>query len=152
MNESVLPDLIRILQTQLAQLEKEITLYDEQLLWATRDGIINSGGNLTLHLIGNLNYYIGANLGGTGYLRNREEEFSAKGISRAELLKMIRQASDMIGAVLNNLSETNLKQDYPIIVLDRPTSIQYFLLHLSAHLGYHLGQINYLRRILSTNS
>jgi hypothetical protein len=148
MNASFLPDLVRIFQTQLTQLEKEIGLYDEHLLWAVKDGIINSGGNLTLHLIGNLNHYIGASLGETGYIRNRENEFAAKDISSTELLDMIRRSSDMIAAVLNNFSETDVEQEYPLIVLDKPTSIQYFLLHLSAHLGYHLGQINYIRRIL----
>jgi hypothetical protein len=148
MNASILPDLVRIFQTHLAQLEKEISSYDEDLLWAIRPGIANSGGNLALHLIGNLNYYIGASLGETGYIRNRDNEFAAKDVPSADLLNMIRHTSEMIAGVLNNFSEIDLEQDYPIIVLDRPTSVQYFLLHLSAHLAYHLGQINYIRRIL----
>ena len=148
MNASFLPDLVRIFQGQLTQLEKEISLYDEKLLWAVKDGITNSAGNLTLHLIGNLNFYIGATLGDTGFIRNRENEFAAKDVSLAELLDMIRRTIDMIAAVLNNFPEIDLEQEYPIIVLERPTSIQYFLFHLSAHLGYHLGQINYIRRIL----
>jgi hypothetical protein len=148
MNASILPDLVRIFQTQLAQLESEISLYDENLLWAVKPGITNSGGNLTLHLVGNLNHYIGASLGDTGYVRNRENEFAAQDISSSNLISMIRRTSDMIAAVLNNFSETDLEQEYPLIVLDRATSVQYFLLHLSAHLGYHLGQINYVRRIL----
>jgi hypothetical protein len=148
MNASFLPDLIKIFQTQLGQLEKEISLYDEGLLWAIKPGIINPGGNLALHLVGNLNHYVGANLGKTGYVRNRENEFAAKNISSAELLNMIRETSKMIAKVLNNFPETDLEQEYPIIVLDKPTSVQYFLLHLSAHLSYHLGQINYIRRIL----
>ena len=150
MYASLLPELARVFQGQLSQLEKEISLYDEALLWAVKDGITNSGGNLTLHLIGNLNYYIGAILGDTGYTRNRENEFAAKDVSSTELLDMIRRTSEMIAAVLNNFSETALEQEYPIIVLEKPSSTQYFLLHLSEHLGYHLGQINYLRRILQT--
>jgi len=146
MNASFLPNLVRIFQNQLAQLEKEISLYDEHLLWTINPGITNPGGNLTLHLVGNLNYYIGANLGKTGYIRNREE-FAAKNIPSAELLKMIRETSEMIAEALN-FPETDLEQEYPIMVLDKPTSVQYFLLHLSAHLSYHLGQINYIRRIL----
>ena len=148
MNASFLPDLISIFKTQLTQLEKEISLYDEHLLWTIKPGIINPGGNLALHLVGNLNCYIGANLGKTGYVRNRENEFAAKNISSAGLLNMIRETSKMIAEVLNNFSETDLEHEYPIIVLDKPTSVQYFLLHLSAHLAYHLGQINYIRRIL----
>ena len=152
MNASFLPELITIFQVQLRQLEKEISLFDEGLLWSIKPGVSNSGGNLALHLVGNLNFYIGANLGETGYVRNRDNEFAARNIPSAELLNMIRETSKMIAGVLSDFPETELEQDFPIIVLDKPTSVQYFLLHLSAHLSYHLGQINYLRRVLQANS
>lgn len=145
---SFLPDLAMIFQKQLEQLEKEIASFQKELLWTVKPGIINSGGNLALHLVGNLNHYVGAILGNTGYLRNRENEFSAKNILSAELISMIRETHKMVTDVLNNLPESGLEQEYPIIVFDKPMSVQYFLIHLSSHLGYHLGQINYIRRIL----
>ena len=148
MNASFLPELIRVIQANLEQLEKEISSFDQQLLWRTRAGVVNSAGNLTLHLVGNLNYYIGAILGQTGYVRNRENEFAAKDIPSVELINMIRKTHLMIGEVLNSLAEIELDQDYPVVVFDKPMSSRYFLMHLSAHLAYHLGQINYLRRIL----
>lgn len=148
MNASFLPELSAIFKKQLEQLEKEIALYQEDLLWTIRPGIINSGGNLALHLVGNLNHYVGAILGKTGYMRNRENEFSANNILSAELISMIRETRDMVIEIVNGLPESELAQDYPIVVFDKPMSIQYFILHLSSHLGYHLGQINYIRRIL----
>ena len=148
MKASFLPDLLTIFQTQITQLEKEVGLFDEHLLWSVKPGISNSGGNLALHLVGNLNHFIGAIIGKTGYIRNRENEFAAKNLQPDELLNMIRQTNIMIADVLNHFPETDLEQEYPIIVFDKPMSYQYFLLHLSAHLAYHLGQINYIRRIL----
>ena len=148
MNASFLPELAGIFQKQLEQLEAEIALYQEELLWTIKPGISNSGGNLALHLAGNLNYYVGAILGKTGYVRNRENEFSAKNILSIELVSIIRETRKMVIDVLNKLPETELEQVYPVIVFDKPMSVQYFLIHLSSHLGYHLGQINYIRRIL----
>ena len=152
MNASFLPGLVTIFQNHLTQLEKEINLFDENLLWAVKPGIANSGGNLTLHLVGNLNHFIGATLGETGYVRNRENEFAAKNIPAGKLLNMIQQTHKMIADVLNNFPETNLEQEYPVMVFDKTMTVQYFLLHLSAHLAYHLGQINYLRRILQNQN
>jgi len=148
MNASFLPELAGIFQKQLVQLEKEIALYQEDVLWTIKPGITNSGGNLALHLVGNLNQYIGAVLGKTGYVRNRDNEFSAQNHSSAELISMIHETRKMIIDVFNKLPETGLEQEYPLIVFDKPMSVQYFLIHLSSHLGYHLGQINYIRRIL----
>jgi hypothetical protein len=148
MNASFLPELIKLFQSQLNNLEKEIDLFEEGSLWSIKPGISNSGGNLTLHLIGNLNHYIGAIMGHTGYVRNRENEFSAQDIPAGTLIKMVQDTRMMIGDVLLNcFSEVALEEEYPLVVFDKPMTVQYFLLHLSAHLGYHSGQINYLRRI-----
>ena len=141
MNASFLSELAGIFQKQLEQLENEIALFQEELLWTSQPGITNPGGNLALHLVGNLNHYVGAMLGKTGYLRNRENEFSAKNVLSAELISMIRETRKTVVDVLNSFPETGLEQEYPIIVFDKPMSVQYFLIHLSSHLGYHLGQI-----------
>lgn len=148
MNATFLPELITIIQAKLEQLEKKISSFEQPFLWKTQPSVLNSAGNLTLHLLGNLNYYIGAVLGQTGYIRNRENEFAAKDVPSVELLHMIRETHLMIGEVLNSLPEVALHKNYPMLVFDKPMSSSYFLMHLSAHLAYHLGQINYLRRIL----
>ena len=73
-------------------LKSEIESYEnESDIWKTQKGITNSAGNLCLHIIGNLNTYIGAQYGKTGYIRNRPLEFSLKDISRAELLSKIEE-------------------------------------------------------------
>lgn len=133
----------------LERLRKEIELYhNEHNLWIIDADITNSGGNLCLHLIGNLNTYIGNEIGKTGYIRDRPLEFSVKDIPQQELLKKIDETILVVNRSLDKLSEEELQNEYPIIVLDKATSYEYFLVHLTTHLGYHLGQINYHRRLL----
>ncbi len=138
-----------LLHRDLSKLRYEIQAYKKEAnLWHIEKEIANSAGNLCLHLVGNLNTYIGATLGHTGYIRHREKEFLLKGIAQEELIKMIDDTIGMIATVLPNLSESILSQDYPGVVLKEKTSIEFFLVHLSGHLSYHLGQINYHRRLL----
>ncbi|RTY82129.1 DUF1572 domain-containing protein [Flavobacterium sp. LS1P28] len=130
-------------------LKSEIESYEnESDIWKTQKGIANSAGNLCLHIIGNLNTYIGAQYGKTGYIRNRPLEFSLKDISRAELVSKIEETIVILVNALNTLSEEDLKMEYPLLVLKNKTSTEFILLHLTTHLAYHLGQINYHRRLL----
>lgn len=141
--------IAKLLQRDLEKLKQELLQYrDETLIWKTVAGISNSAGNLCLHLVGNLNSYIGAELGQTGYIRNRELEFSQKDIPREELIRKIEGTIEVVTHTLNRLPEEALAQEYPLLVLKEKTSTGYFLTHLAVHLGYHLGQINYHRRIL----
>jgi uncharacterized damage-inducible protein DinB len=107
-----------------------------------------TGGNLCLHLIGNLNTYIGKELGGTGYIRNRDLEFSQKDIPRDELLKKIDETILVVEKTLDIITNQQLEEEYPAIVFAEKMSTGFFLIHLLAHLTYHLGQINYHRRLL----
>jgi uncharacterized damage-inducible protein DinB len=133
----------------LKRLKDEIELYSkEENLWIIDKGIANSAGNLCLHLLGNLNTYIAAQIGGTDYVRNRALEFSAKSISRNELTGKIDKVIALITQSLSTLTEQELQQEYPILVFDKKTSTEFFLVHLVTHLNYHLGQINYHRRLL----
>ncbi len=133
----------------LNRLKDEIQLYNkEENLWVVDKQILNSAGNLCLHLIGNLNTYIGAEFGGTGYIRNRPEEFSLKNIPRAVIVGKIEDTIRMLEAAVGTLTEEQLENEYPQLVLAGKTSTQYFLIHLAMHLSYHLGQINYHRRLL----
>lgn len=141
--------IAKLLQRDLEKLKQELLQYqDETLIWKTVAGISNSAGNLCLHLVGNLNTYIGAELGQSGYIRNRELEFSQKDIPREELIQKIEGTIEVVTQTLDRLPAEALAQEYPLLVLKEKTSTGYFLTHLAVHLGYHLGQINYHRRIL----
>ena len=133
----------------LNKLKTEIEAYQkEENLWKIDKNIANSAGNLTLHLVGNINHFIGAQLGNTGYVRHRELEFSLKDVPRAELIEKVEATIAMIDSVLLQLSEEDLKKEYPLVVFESKMTTDYFLIHLVAHLDYHLGQINYHRRLL----
>jgi hypothetical protein len=138
-----------IFERDLNKLKLEVEAYqNEANLWLIEGAILNSSGNLCLHLIGNLNAYIGAELGNTGYIRDRPFEFSGKHIPKQDLIQKIDQTLSMIKNTLESLSDEELKQDYPKIVFKEKMSVEYFLIHLTTHLTYHLGQINYHRRLL----
>jgi uncharacterized damage-inducible protein DinB len=138
-----------IFKRDLLKLQEELSLYNkEENLWRVEHNISNAAGNLCLHLIGNLNTYIGAVLGNTGYVRNRPEEFSLKNIPRALLLAELDRTIEVIDGVLPRLTETQLADEYPQQVFDYKMTTGYFLVHLASHLGYHLGQVNYHRRLL----
>jgi hypothetical protein len=133
----------------LNKLKTEIEAYqNESNIWKIQKRIDNSAGNLCLHLVGNLNTYIGAELGKTGYIRNRVLEFSLKDIPRAELIQKIEETIVVVNNALKIISEEELKMEFPLLVFEKKTSTEFMLIHLTTHLAYHLGQINYHRRLL----
>lgn len=133
----------------LNKLKAEVEAYqNEENLWKTDKNISNSTGNLCLHLIGNLNHFIGTHLGNTGYVRHRELEFSSKDTPRSELIERIKATAAMIDAVLSQLPDAEMEKEYPLVVFEDKMTTGYFLIHLLSHLDYHLGQINYHRRLL----
>ncbi len=141
--------LIILFERDLNKLKEELLAYQsEENIWKVEGNIANSAGNLVLHLIGNLNTYIGAEIGKTGYVRNRPLEFSDKNVPRTKLLKELDDTIQVIKEALPRLSAEDFEAEYPILVFDRKTSTEYFLTHLVAHLAYHLGQVNYHRRLL----
>ena len=134
----------------LNKLKLEIESYqNESQVWAIDKNISNSAGNLCLHLIGNLNTYIGAEIGKTGYIRNRELEFSLKDVPKSELIEKIENTILVVNKALDTLTETDLEAIYPLAVFEKEMTTGFFLIHLSTHLAYHLGQINYHRRLLA---
>jgi uncharacterized damage-inducible protein DinB len=146
--------LTQTLQTifvrDLNKLKKELESYpNEADIWKIEKLIANSAGNLCLHLVGNLNTYIGTVLGNTGYVRNRDLEFSLKDIPQKELIEKVVATIQVIEKVLPTISEEKLKEEYPLLVLAEKTSVEFFLVHLAAHLSYHLGQVNYHRRLVA---
>ena len=133
----------------LNKLKTEIDSYqNESQIWQIDKNISNSAGNLCLHLIGNINTYIGTELGKTDYIRDRPLEFSLKDIPRSELISKIEQTIVMVNTTLDSLTEADLEAIYPQIVFEKEMTTGFFLVHLATHLGYHLGQINYHRRLI----
>jgi uncharacterized damage-inducible protein DinB len=144
--------LRKLFGRDLNKLKLEIESYqDEKKIWYTEKSINNSAGNLCLHLVGNLNAYIGAVLGNSGYVRKRDLEFTLKDVPRKQLVRSIEETIATINATLDRLTEADLQSEYPELVLAEKTSTEYFLVHLATHLGYHLGQVNYHRRLLDRN-
>lgn len=133
----------------LDKLKTELQSYsDEQKIWIVDTGISNSAGNLCLHLLGNLNHFIGAVLGNTGYVRNRDLEFTQQDIPRNELLRRI---DDTVGSVKNTFDKMNdasLDKDYPLVFNEQQLTTGQMLVNIVTHFNYHLGQINYHRRLL----
>lgn len=141
--------LIKLFDRDLKKLITEIEAYaSEELLWIVRGEISNSAGNLCLHLMGNLNHYFGAQMGNTGYIRNRPLEFSDKNVPRATLIEQIEGARQMLKEVIPNLGEDVLAGNHTEEYNNGQDTNEYFLIHLYGHFNYHLGQINYHRRLI----
>lgn len=133
----------------LLKLKTEIELYrNENKIWVIEKSIANSGGNLCLHLVGNLNTYIGVGLAKSGYIRHRDLEFSLKDIPKAELIQKINDTMLIVEKGISQLTAENLTGDFPMVIWEKPTGMTYTLVKLLSHLNYHLGQINYHRRLL----
>jgi hypothetical protein len=141
--------LVELFDRDLQKLKTELELYkDEENMWLVKDGITNSAGNLCLHLIGNLNHFVGSTLGSTGYVRHREDEFNLKNILRQDLIINIENTRLIVKTTLNKLTAEDLEKEFPLEKHGTIVKTIDMLLHLFGHLSYHLGQINYHRRLL----
>lgn len=139
-----------LLTRELSAFSRELELFqDEALIWATAPGISNSAGTLTLHVCGNLRYYVGTVLGNTGYVRNRDLEFSARDIPRSLLQANLARTAEVVRTVLADLPDQSLAADYPDVLGGPRMPTGLFLHQLSSHLAFHLGQAGYLRRVLT---
>ena len=140
--------LKQLFKSDLEKLKTEISSYKDEInLWKISGDVKNSAGNLCLHLCGNLQHFIGAVLGNSRYIRNRDAEFSRKNVPVNVLAKEIELTSAAVEKSLSNLKEEQLGEKFPINVFGYEMSTEYFLIHLATHLNYHLGQINYHRRL-----
>ncbi|MBI4501546.1 MAG: DUF1572 family protein [Gemmatimonadetes bacterium] len=138
-----------ILARDLRTLRREVEAYpDEEQIWQTAPGITNPAGNLVLHLTGNVQHYVGKHLGASGYVRDRPAEFARRKVPRAELFTEIAKAEAALAA-LSRLEEKALQKDFPEIVGDSHVQTGDFLVHLACHFTYHLGQIDYHRRLVT---
>ena len=141
-------ELLKLYRRDLEKLISELEAYpSEESLWRVSGEIKNSGGNLALHLIGNLNHFIGVKLGSTDFVRDRDSEFALSNLPRAEIIEKLHHTLAVLEATLPALDATTLEATYPLEVMGYPMTTGYFLIHLYGHLSYHLGQINYHRRL-----
>ena len=142
--------LAQIFERDLGKLQAEVRQYsNEKDLWKKKGEISNSAGNLTLHLVGNLKHFIGAVLGGIEYVRDRDLEFADVDVSRDVLLAAIDETALAVNDTLSKLTPADLEKQYPINVFGHPMTTEFFVVHLATHLDYHLGHINYHRRLMA---
>ncbi|HET9725771.1 MAG TPA: DUF1572 family protein [Gemmatimonadales bacterium] len=153
MGTSLAAGVAAILDRDLHTLRRELEAYpEERQIWQEVPGLPNSAGTLALHLAGNLQHYIGARWGDTGYVRNRDAEFSRRGVPRGELLAEIERARQALAAALPRVPAEALERDFPELIADAHIRTDEYLVHLCAHFAYHLGQLDSHRRIVTGNS
>lgn len=145
----LISEITKIFERDLDRLQNEIKEFNQESnLWKTTANIQNSAGNLSLHLVGNLRTFIGKNIGNYDYIRNREAEFSLKDVPRQQLLDQVEEVKKILTSSLNQIDDDAIDNFHIEHVLGKEMTNTFLLLHLASHLSYHLGQINYLRRIL----
>jgi hypothetical protein len=148
----LLDELRMFLLRDLAALERELELYpDDSSVWKNVVGLPNSAGNLILHLAGSLQHFFGVTLGNTGYVRNREAEFRRRDVSRTELRQELAAARQGVLAGFEHLTEQSLEQPFPARITHTDLSTRLTILQFITHLAYHLGQLDYHRRMVTGN-
>lgn len=149
----LLEDLEALYLREVATLERELDLYpDERSIWKELPGLPNPAGTLFLHLAGSLQHFFGAVLGKSGYVRDRAAEFSKRDVPRSEIKQELSRARQGVLAAFANLTEDRLGQVFPVQYADAELSTRLTLLQFLSHLAYHLGQIDYHRRVVTGNS
>lgn len=145
----IIESFTKIFERDILKIVAELNQYnDEKLIWTKQGLVTNSAGNLALHLIGNLNHFIGFALGDTGYIRTREIEFSTTFLSREEVIKNLHEIISVVKATLGKLNDADLNSIFPLEYNGEKVTVAHMLMHLLTHLNYHVGQINYHRRMI----
>lgn len=143
-------ELAELFARDITRVIQELRAFpDTASVWRTAPGVTNAAGTLALHLEGNLREYIGRQLGGIDYTRQRPLEFSTRGVDRDDLISRLEAVHQQIPAVIAALSDEQLQATYPEEFHGVPMTTRQFLVHLEAHLNYHHGQIDYLRRFVT---
>jgi uncharacterized damage-inducible protein DinB len=146
----IINSISEIMERDLLKVAVELNQYEnEKDIWLKKGLVQNSAGNLALHLIGNLNHFVGFALGNTGYIRDRDSEFSTAFVPREELVRNINNTIAVVKESLSKIDDEKLYTVFPIKKNDETVTIEHILLYMLVHLGYHLGQINYHRRLIS---
>jgi hypothetical protein len=135
---------------ELRALERELQAYQsEDQVWRLPPGLPNSGGTLALHAAGNLQHFVGAVLGGSSYVRDRDAEFQRRDVPRQELIGELQGAASVVRDTLQNIDQATLQRTYPLPVANRRVTTGDFLTHLATHLAYHVGQADFHRRVVT---
>jgi uncharacterized damage-inducible protein DinB len=143
-------DMRRAIVRELEAFAREVELFpDDETLWRTLPGVTNSAGNLALHVCGNLKHFVGAVLGGTGYVRDRPAEFATREGRREDVVRQLRETMDVVSRVLPDVPPGTLAAPFPEPHDGVQLPCDRFLLHVCLHLAFHLGQAGYLRRALT---
>ena len=142
-----------ILDRDLQALAREVMAYpDDATVWQVPEGAVNSTGTLVLHLSGNIQHFLGARLAESGFVRDRPAEFSSRGVPRAALLRQIEAAPTAVRAAADRVTDESLTGDYPEVVGGMRVAAGEYLIHLVSHFGYHLGQVDYHRRLVTRDA
>ena len=153
MDHTMLQNLSVLFLRELDALKREVELYPtDEAVWVQLPGLPNAGGTLVLHLVGNLRGLIGAAVGQSGYVRDRDAEFGTRDVPRSELLALIATARSEVATALRDVDPSTLPLQFPVAVGGISLATELMLLHLLSHLGYHLGQLDYHRRASTGNA
>jgi len=153
MSTPLTDDLTLLLTRELESFGREIALFpDDESIWRTCEGVSNSAANLALHVAGNIRHFIGAEIGGTGYVRDRASEFARRSGARAEVAAELTDAAATVRTVLARLTDADLEVTRTPPGVPSPITTRRFLVHLCVHAGFHLGQAGYLRRIVTADA
>ena len=144
-------DLARVFARDIASVKAEVLAYpDDASLWAMPPGAPNAGGTLALHLAGNLRHFLGALMGQSGYVRDREAEFKTRGTTRADVAALFDACASEVAAAFAKAPANFLDVAPPLkMPRDMTVPMSIGVLHLMAHLAYHLGQLDYHRRLVT---
>lgn len=147
----MLSSSLRMLLTRdLRAVRRELEAYpDDASVWRVVPGLPNTAGTLALHVAGNLRHFVGATLGRDGFVRDREAEFARRDVPRRELLAGIDAAIAAVDRALVAVDDSLLGRPWPEPVAQRTVGARDFAVHLVAHLAYHLGQMDYHRRMVT---
>ena len=146
----MIDDVRRLMLRELETFAREVELFPDDLsLFRRVAGVTNSAGNLALHACGNLKHFVGAVLGGTSYVRNRDAEFATRGGRREDVARELRETATVVADALARLPREALEKPYPQPVANLQLPCGLFLIHLAVHLSFHLGQAGYLRRVVT---
>jgi hypothetical protein len=149
LSDTVSATLANEYRTRAAELHKWVDPLSEQQFWRNPYAYGNSPGHLVLHLTGNLSYYIGAQIAGTGYVRNRDLEFTeSRKPAKNEVLQKFDQTMGMVIATIEKQSESDWLASFSgerdAVSKNRLTAF----VRLASHLYHHIGQLIYLHREL----
>lgn len=147
---NIASDLAALFDRDLTRLIQEVQSFpSSEDLWKVAPGGVNSAGNLALHLEGNLREFVGRLLGNVAYERKREQEFSQKDLSKAELLPRIEEVRKIVTETIASLSAETFEKNFPVKIVSKESSTFQILVSLHAHLSWHLGQIDSIRRFVT---